>query len=146
MFSRFPKWECSDFGGYDTIGDINTAGFTQNLDKLTFLDEHDPFIYFLRGFYHGELPCIILDGFRSENNINLFVEKRCQHNAPMSGIYIAWNKFLNIGAGTNATVRVRFYNEAYYCSSALVEDTNVDRNPATFYEWLTGRMYTQPIY
>ena len=122
---------------YDEIGDTETHGFTQNLDKIQFLTPEDPFIYYLAGslYTYGLEDVSILHGYyHTENyNLKLYITQNLD-NRCKTGIWVIWNRYVDIITHTTKReheARVHIYDR--YCME-LYEDNNYDYDEKAFYK------------
>lgn len=124
---------------YDEIGDIETDGFTKNLDNIEFLTDDHPFIFYLNGFLHNLVTPKILHGYYKKDDfilklyINDPIPSYCK-----TGIHVAWNNYVNHkGYEGDYHYQVSIYNR--YCSELYMEN-DYDQDPKEFYKWFVGAL------
>jgi hypothetical protein len=92
---EFPK-SIIDSSDYDEIMEfkngknIETKGFTENLDKIHIMDQDNPFFVYLKGFMHNISEYEIFHAYYHNENKNIkFYVSRYTTPIAKSGIYEA---------------------------------------------------------
>lgn len=120
---------------YDEIGDLQTNGFTKNLDKIEFFTETHPFLFYLDGFLHGLEYITILHGYYRKDNytLKLFIDDTSMYCK--IGIWIAWNQYVQRFTSFQDECQVSLYET--YCLE-LYEMNESEHDCREFYKWFVG--------